>query len=114
MIFTPTPLPGAFVIELEPMEDERGWFARLFDDELFQELGLAPVLRQCNVSWNVRAGTLRGMHYQAEPFAEAKLVRCTRGAIHDVIVDLRPASATYCRWFAVELTPENGRQSVRP
>jgi dTDP-4-dehydrorhamnose 3,5-epimerase len=114
LIFTPTPLSGAFVVELEPIEDERGWFARSFDDELFQEVGLAQVFRQGNVSWNARAGTLRGMHYQVEPFAEAKLIRCTRGAIHDVIVDLRPASATYCRWFAVELTPENGRQLYAP
>jgi dTDP-4-dehydrorhamnose 3,5-epimerase len=102
------------VVELERVEDDRGWFARSFDDERFRENGLVPVFRQCNVSWNARAGTLRGLHYQTEPFAEAKLVRCTRGAIYDVIVDLRPTSPTYCRWFAVELTPGNGRQLYAP
>ena len=114
MIFTPTPLTGAFVILLERIEDERGWFARSFDDGLFREIGLAPAFRQCNVSWNARAGTLRGMHYQTEPFAEAKLIRCTHGAIYDVIIDLRPKSASYCRWFGLELSYENGRQLYAP
>jgi dTDP-4-dehydrorhamnose 3,5-epimerase len=98
-----TPLPGAYVVELEPIEDERGWFARTFDAAAFEELGLDAAVVQCNASFNRRAGTLRGMHYQAEPHGEAKLVRCTRGAIFDVIVDLRPWSATTCRWFGIEL-----------
>jgi dTDP-4-dehydrorhamnose 3,5-epimerase len=98
-----TPLPGAYVVELETIEDERGWFARTFDAAAFEELGLDPAVVQCNASFNHRAGTLRGMHYQADPHGEAKLVRCTRGAVYDVIVDLRPSSATRCRWFGAEL-----------
>jgi dTDP-4-dehydrorhamnose 3,5-epimerase len=108
MIFRETTLPGAFVIELEMKEDQRGWFARSFDAAEFRAWGLEAVIVQCNVSWNARKGTLRGMHYQEAPYAECKLVRCTRGAIYDVIIDLRPASDSYGRWFAVELTPENG------
>jgi dTDP-4-dehydrorhamnose 3,5-epimerase len=99
----PTPLPGAHVVELEPLGDERGWFARTFDAAAFAELGLDARVSQCSASFNARAGTLRGMHFQAEPHAEAKLVRCTRGAIYDVIVDLRPDSKAYCRWFGIEL-----------
>jgi len=99
----PTPLPGAHVVELEPLGDERGWFARTFDAAAFAELGLDARVSQCSASFNARAGTLRGMHFQAEPHAEAKLVRCTRAAIYDVIVDLRPDSEAYCRWFGIEL-----------
>jgi dTDP-4-dehydrorhamnose 3,5-epimerase len=99
----PTPLPGAYVVELEPIVDERGWFARTFDAAAFGALGLDPRVSQCSTSFNERAGTLRGMHYQVEPHGEAKLVRCTRGAIYDVIVDLRPDSTTYRRWFGIEL-----------
>lgn len=109
MKFLPTPLTGTFVVELELIEDERGFFARSFCEKEFAALGLNPRLAQCNVSFNRRRGTLRGMHFQAPPKEEAKLVRCTAGAIHDVIVDLRPASATYCRWFGVELTARNRR-----
>jgi dTDP-4-dehydrorhamnose 3,5-epimerase len=98
-----TPLPGAFVVELEPLRDERGWFARTFDAAVFAELGLDPAVVQCNTSFNERAGTLRGMHYQADPHGEPKLMRCTRGAIFDVLVDLRPDSPAYCRWFGIEL-----------
>lgn len=98
-----TPLPGAHVVELEPIVDKRGWFARTFDAAAFEELGLDPRVSQCNVSFNARAGTLRGMHFQAEPHGEAKLVRCTRGAIYDAIVDLRPDSVTYRQWFGIEL-----------
>jgi dTDP-4-dehydrorhamnose 3,5-epimerase len=99
----PTPLADAYVVELEPLRDERGWFARTFDVEGFAAAGLDTRIAQCNTSFNARAGTLRGLHYQAEPHAEAKLVRCTRGAVFDAIVDLRPGSATYCRWFGLEL-----------
>jgi dTDP-4-dehydrorhamnose 3,5-epimerase len=98
-----TPLRGAYVVELELLRDERGAFARTFDAAAFAAAGLAADVVQCSLSYNERAGTLRGMHYQADPHGEVKLVRCTRGAIHDVIVDLRPASATYRRWFAIEL-----------
>jgi len=101
------PLNGACVIELEPISDERGFFARTWCAEEFERLGLNPKLVQCSISWNERRGTLRGMHYQAEPCAEAKLIRCCSGAIYDVIVDLRPASPTYGKWAAAELTSEN-------
>jgi dTDP-4-dehydrorhamnose 3,5-epimerase len=99
-----TLLPGAFVIEPEPYSDERGLFARTYDRELFVEWGLDPEISQTSTSFNVHTGTLRGMHFQTEPFAETKLVRCTQGALYDVIVDLRPGSPTYCRWEAIELT----------
>jgi len=105
--FTPTALPGAYVVELEPLRDERGFFARSWDAEEFRSHGLNAHLSQCSVSWNDKAGTLRGMHYQAAPHGEAKLVRCTRGAIYDVIVDLRPESGAYTRWFGVELSADN-------
>ena len=104
MIFKETKLKGAYVIELQPMEDERGFFARTFCQKEFEAYGLNPKLVQCNISYNKRKGTLRGMHYQVAPMAESKLVRCTRGAIYDVIIDLRPESPTYRQWFAVELT----------
>jgi dTDP-4-dehydrorhamnose 3,5-epimerase len=98
-----TPLPGAYVVELELRRDERGWFARTFDAAAFAELGLDPAVVQCNASFNERAGTLRGMHFQAEPHGEPKLVRCTRGAVYDVLVDLRPDSPAFRRWFGLEL-----------
>lgn len=107
MRFTPTPLPGAWVIELEQLSDERGWFARSFDVEEFAAHGLDPTVEQCNVSFNPRRGTLRGMHYQADPHGESKLVRCVRGAIFDVAVDLRGHSPSRCQWHAVELSAEN-------
>ncbi len=107
MRFLQTPLPGAWVIELEQIEDERGSFARSFDAEEFAARGLNPTVAQCNISFNARRDTLRGMHYQAEPHGESKLVRCVRGAIFDVAVDLRPDSPTRCRWHGVELTAEN-------
>jgi dTDP-4-dehydrorhamnose 3,5-epimerase len=99
----PTPLAGAYVVELEPLRDERGFFARTYDAAVFEQAGLDARVVQCNTSFNERPGTLRGLHYQAEPHGEGKLVRCTRGAVWDVAVDLRPASTTYCRWFGVEL-----------
>ena len=94
MRFVATPLPGAWVIEPELLRDERGWFARTFDAEEFAPPAWNPDVVQCNASFNLRNGTLRGMHYQAEPHGESKLVRCVRGAIFDVAVDLRPGSPT--------------------
>jgi len=114
LIFTETKLAGAFVIELERHTDERGFFARTFCQQEFEAHGLKAEVAQCNVSFNKRKGTLRGMHYQAPPFAEAKLVRCTAGSIYDVIIDLRPASATFKRHFAVELSAENHRMLYIP
>lgn len=108
MRFTKTPLRGAWVIETERLRDERGWFARTFDAKEFAAYGLCTEIVQCNISFNVRRDTLRGMHYQAHPHGEPKLVRCVRGAIFDVAVDLRPDSPTFKRWHAVELTDENG------
>lgn len=101
-----TQLAGAFVIELDPIADERGEFVRCFDADAFAAHGLDPRVVQCSVSRNARAGTLRGLHFQADPHGEAKLVRCSRGAIFDAIVDLRPGSATYCESFAIELAGE--------
>jgi dTDP-4-dehydrorhamnose 3,5-epimerase len=105
---TATPLAGAFVIELDLLRDERGYFARTFDAAEFARAGLDPAVVQCSTSFNAARGTLRGLHYQADPDGEARLVRCTRGAIFDVAVDLRPGSDTYCRWFGVELSAGNG------
>src|SRR4051812_2268379 len=109
MNFLPTPLAGAFVVELAFLEDERGFFARSFCEEEFRAQGLSPAIAQCNVSWNRRRGTLRGLHFQAKPHQEAKLVRCTRGAVWDVIVDLREESPTRFRWYALELNAETRR-----
>lgn len=109
MIFNETPLAGVFMIDLEPAEDNRGSFARTFDVEEFAARGLEARVAQCSVSFNVNAGTLRGMHYQMAPRGETKLVRCSRGAIYDVVIDLRPKSPTYCGWFGIELTQANGR-----
>lgn len=107
MRFTETPLSGAFVIDLEMKGDERGFFARSFCAHEFEAHGLSPAVVQTNTSYNASAGTLRGMHYQKEPAPETKLIRCVRGALHDVIVDMRPGSPTYGRHFAVELSAEN-------
>ena len=114
LIFTPTPLAKAYVLELERLEDDRGFFARSFCEKEFSEHGLNPRVVQCNVSYNLRRGTLRGLHYQAAPHEEAKLVRCTQGAIWDVIVDLRPGSTTYKRWHAEELSAHNRRALYVP
>jgi dTDP-4-dehydrorhamnose 3,5-epimerase len=105
----PTPLAGAHLVELERLQDDRGFFARTFCAEEFASRGLDARVAQCSTSFNHHAGTLRGLHYQAAPHGEAKLVRCTRGAIYDVAVDLRPESPSYRGWFATELTAENGR-----
>lgn len=107
MKFIETKLKGACIIEPERLEDERGFFARSFCQNEFEAHGLNPRVVQCNISYNKLEGTLRGMHYQVAPMAEAKLVRCTRGAIYDVIIDLRPESPTYCQWAPVELTADN-------
>lgn len=107
MLFTETKLKGAFIIHIEPHEDERGFFARSWCEDEFKKHGLNPRLVQCNISFNKKQGTLRGMHYQVAPFAEAKLVRCTMGAIYDVIIDLQPDSPTFNQWISVELTAEN-------
>src|SRR3990167_2427016 len=104
MKFLPTELSGAWLIEPELISDERGSFARTWCAREFEARGLNPRLVQCNISVNRRCGTVRGLHFQREPHAEAKLVRCTRGAIFDVVVDLRPDSPTYCRWSAAELS----------
>ncbi len=107
MTFRELELPGAFLIELDRIEDERGFFARTFCRDEFAEHGLATEIVQANTAFNRRKGTLRGMHFQAAPHEEAKLVRCTRGAVYDVIVDLRRDSPTFTRWVSVELTVEN-------
>ena len=114
MRFLETELKGAYVIELEKREDERGFFGRTFCVNEFEERGLNSEVLQCNLSFNARRGTLRGMHYQAEPFAEAKLVQCVRGSLYDVIIDLRRDSDTYCSWIGVELSAENGRMLYVP
>ncbi len=107
MIFTPTPLAGAFVIAPEPLSDNRGFFARLFCAATFAERGLNPHLDQISVSHNLNAGTIRGFHLQRPPAAECKLIRVTAGAIFDVIVDVRAGSPTYGHWFGIELSSAN-------
>ena len=114
MRFLATPLAGAYVIEPELVADERGLFARTWCRDEFAEHGLNTNLVQCNISYNTVRGTLRGMHYQKAPHAEAKLVRCTQGALYDVIIDLRPDSATYTQWLGVELTRENRKSLYVP
>ncbi|MBD2461552.1 dTDP-4-dehydrorhamnose 3,5-epimerase [Oscillatoria sp. FACHB-1407] len=114
MIFTETKLKGAFILDLEHREDSRGFFARTFCAKEFEAHGLKPTVAQCNLSFNHKAGTMRGMHYQIPPAAETKLVRCTRGAIYDVIIDLRPDSPTYMEYIGVELTEDNRRALYVP
>ena len=114
MRFVSTPLPGVFVIEQQRHADERGHFARTWCEGELAEQGLETRVAQCSDSYNHRRGTLRGMHYQAPPHAEVKVVRCTRGAMFDVAVDLRPHSPTFRKWFGVELRPENGRALYVP
>lgn len=114
MKFIPASLAGAYVIEAERLEDERGYFARTFCRDEFVAHCLNPDLVQCNVSFNLKKGTLRGMHYQAKPHEEAKLVRCTRGSVFDVIIDIRAESPTFRKWFAVELSAANGSMLYIP
>ena len=104
-----TPIPGVHLVALEPVGDERGFFARAWCSREFADAGLDDRIAQVNVSSNRRAGTVRGLHFQAEPWAEAKIVRCTAGAMFDVAVDLRPGSATRGQWFGIELTADNYR-----
>jgi dTDP-4-dehydrorhamnose 3,5-epimerase len=114
VIFTETRLKGAFIIDLERKEDARGFFARAFCAKEFKAHGLKPVIAQGNVAFNRRRGTIRGMHFQYPPAAETKLVRCTRGAILDIIVDLRPESPTYLQHVSVELNEDNQRALYVP
>ena len=114
MIFTETKLAGAFILDLERRGDNRGYFARTFCQNEFEAHGLKPVIAQANVAFNRYKGTLRGMHFQFPPAAETKLVRCTRGAILDIIVDLRPESPTFLEHVAVELSADNGRALYVP
>lgn len=108
MKFTPTRIHGVWIVEMERRQDERGWFARTWCAEEFRLHGLDARLSQCSTSFNLRRGTLRGMHYQVAPHEEAKVVRCTRGAVFDVALDLRRESPTFRDWVGVELTAENG------
>src|SRR5579864_5236901 len=114
MIFTDTPVAGAWIVDIDPRRDDRGFFARAFCRDEFARHGLNPHVEQCNVARTVHAGTLRGLHYQVAPHAEAKLVQCTAGAIFDVAVDLRAGSATFRRWVGVELTGDNHRMLYIP
>jgi len=114
MNFIPTNLEGAFIVDLTPHSDARGFFSRTFCAREFEQHGLKSSFVQANVSFNHKQGTLRGMHYQLPPAAETKLVRCTAGAIYDVIVDLRPASPTYLQHFGIELTATNRRALYVP
>ncbi len=114
MIFSETKLPGVFIVDIQKLEDERGFFARTWCKRTFAERGLSFDLAQCSVSFNRKRGTLRGMHYQTEPCAEAKLVSCTAGAIYDVVLDLRPDSPTFTEWIAVELSAGNCRMVYVP
>ena len=114
MIVTETELPDAYVIDLEPVEDPRGFFARAWSDRELAERGLETRIAQCNVSLTKRSGTVRGMHFQRPPHEEAKFVRCTAGGLYDVIVDLRPDSAAFRRWIGVELSQENRRTLYVP
>lgn len=114
MIFVETKLKGAFTIELERFEDERGFFSLSWSAAEFAGRGLNPSLVECNVSFNLKKGTIRGMHYQRAPHTQAKLVRCTMGSIYDVIIDLRAGSPTYKRWVGLELTARNRRMVYVP
>lgn len=107
MIFNESKLPGSYIIEIEKKNDERGFFARNFCQHEFKNIGIDFNIVQSNISYNKNKGTLRGMHYQTSPHEEAKLVTCVKGAIHDVIVDLRADSPMYCKWFALELNSRN-------
>jgi dTDP-4-dehydrorhamnose 3,5-epimerase len=114
MIFRETRLKGAFEIELETMQDSRGFFARSFCKDEFETYGLRTNIAQCDISYNKRKGTLRGMHYQAHPHEEAKVVSCTKGAVFDVIIDLRPDSFTFMDWLGVELSDESTKMLYIP
>ncbi len=114
MIFKGTNLQDAFIIDLEKHQDERGFFARVYCEKEFRDHGIDPGVVQANVSYNKFSNTLRGFHYQAEPYGEAKLMRCTKGSIYDVIIDVRPDSPSYKQWIGVELTESNHRMLYVP
>lgn len=114
MKFTEAPIAGVYVIDPRPVEDHRGFFARTYCEEEFHARGLETHFAQCSIAFSSRRGTLRGMHYQRDPYGEVKLVRCTRGAVYDAVIDLRPHSATFRQWFAVELTADNRRMLYVP
>ena len=114
MIFNETKLKNAYIIEIEKSEDDRGFFARTWDNKKFVENGLNSKLIQCNISFNKKKGTLRGMHYQLHPYAETKLIRCTKGSIHDVIIDLRKNSLTYTKSISIELSDTNHKMIYVP
>ena len=114
MRFSETPLVGAYTIDISPIADARGFFAKAWSLQDLERAGLDPTLVQCSIAWNKAKGTLRGMHFQRPPFDEVKIVRCTRGSVLDVIVDLRPASATYRHWTSAELSDRNHRMLYIP
>jgi len=114
MIFNKTPLKNLLVIEPEKLEDERGFFARTWDQEIFREIGLNSKIVQCSISSNKKKGTLRGLHIQLAPYEEAKIVRCTRGRLFDIIVDLRENSPTFKKWFSIELSADNYKMVYVP
>ena len=114
MKFHKTELKGAYIIELEKLEDNRGFFTRTWCHKEFEDEGLVSRVEQANIAFNAKTGTLRGMHYQVAPYEETKVIRCTRGALYDVIVDLRPGSSTYKRWIGVELTADNYKMLYVP
>ncbi|MCD1647059.1 dTDP-4-dehydrorhamnose 3,5-epimerase [Marinobacter adhaerens] len=114
MIFTETEISGSYLIDVKRIGDERGFFGRLWCEREMEEMGLVSTIKQSNIGVSPLKGTLRGLHYQTAPHQEVKIIRCPRGAIYDVIVDLRPDSPTFRKWFAVELTAENSRMLYVP
>jgi dTDP-4-dehydrorhamnose 3,5-epimerase len=114
MIFQETRLSGAFIVDLEKIEDERGFFAEAWKGKAAEQHGISVTFNRSNISFNRNTGTIRGLHAQQEPFAEAKLIHCIQGKVFDVIVDIRPESPTYCQWFSVELSAENHRMLYVP
>ena len=114
MKFVKTPIGGVLLIEIEPVTDMRGHFARTFCAEEFRRQGLETQVAQCSMAFTARAGTVRGMHYQRDPHGEAKLVRCTRGAVHDAVIDLRPDSPTFRQWFGIEISASSRRMIYVP
>jgi dTDP-4-dehydrorhamnose 3,5-epimerase len=114
MIFTKTKLSGAHIIEIEKCSDERGFFARTWDSKIFKKKGLNPNLVQCNISFNKEKGTVRGMHFQKSPYEEDKIIRCTKGKIYDIIIDLRKNSPTFTKWEGFELSEENYKMLYIP
>ena len=114
MIYTPSCIPGAWIIDVEPIHDQRGFFAMTWLPDELRERGMDPALAQCNLAFNLKRGTLRGMHLQSDPHAQIKIVRATRGALLDVIVDLRPESPTFRKWDTAELTADNRRMLYIP